>query len=86
MKRTFESETGRKLEEVFSEFEEAPIASASMAQVHRARLRSTGELVAVKVQHDELKYQMPGDLRMITMAHEIHAWLFPQVDYRFFAE
>ncbi len=32
-------------------FEEAPMASASLAQVHKAKLRNTGEIVAVKVQH-----------------------------------
>lgn len=49
VKKILEFETGKKLDEMFSEFEETPIASASMAQVHKARLRSTGELVAVKV-------------------------------------
>ena len=37
---------------IFSEFDPEPLASASIAQVHRARLRSTGEIVAVKVQHE----------------------------------
>lgn len=49
VKAILEEETGKRLEEMFSEFEEKPLASASMAQVHKARLRSTGELVAVKV-------------------------------------
>ena len=49
VKEILETETGKKLEEMFSYFEEEPIASASMAQVHKARLKSTGELVAVKV-------------------------------------
>ena len=49
VKQVVEGDLGRKLEDVFSEFEETPVASASLAQVHRARLRSTGELVAVKV-------------------------------------
>jgi predicted unusual protein kinase regulating ubiquinone biosynthesis (AarF/ABC1/UbiB family) len=37
------------LEEIFSEFEEKPLASASLGQVHKAKLKSTGEEVAVKV-------------------------------------
>lgn len=46
-----EADLGGKLEDHYSEFEEKPIASASLGQVHRAKLRSTGETVAVKVQH-----------------------------------
>lgn len=49
VKRTFEEDTGKKLEDYFIEFDPKPIASASLAQVHKAKLRSTGEIVAVKV-------------------------------------
>jgi predicted unusual protein kinase regulating ubiquinone biosynthesis (AarF/ABC1/UbiB family) len=54
---TLRAELGRPLEEVFDEFERTPIASASLAQVHRARLRGGAgagqqtQLLAVKVQH-----------------------------------
>ncbi len=44
-----EEETGRPLADVFASFEETPIGSASLAQVHAALLKD-GRLVAVKVQ------------------------------------
>ncbi|CAH8383967.1 unnamed protein product [Eruca vesicaria subsp. sativa] len=57
-KKTIEKAFGRKLSEIFEEFEEAPLASGSIAQVHRASLRfqypgqkSKSSLVAVKVRH-----------------------------------
>jgi ubiquinone biosynthesis protein len=43
-----EKELGKPVDQIFSEFSE-PIAAASIAQVHRARLASSGEEVAVKV-------------------------------------
>ena len=61
----FEQESGCKIEDIFSEFEERPIASASLGQVHEARLRTTGEIVAVKVQHRWIKENVSGDLSMI---------------------
>ena len=55
VKQIVEEDLGSRLTEVFSEFAETPIASASLAQVHKAKLRSTGETVAVKVQHRWIK-------------------------------
>ena len=47
-KKTVESELDMRCDDLFSEFSE-PVAAASIAQVHRARLADTGEEVAVKV-------------------------------------
>ena len=49
VKLIFREECGCEIEDLFSEFDHKPIASASLGQVHKARLRSTGEVVAVKV-------------------------------------
>lgn len=43
-------ELGRPVDEVYSEITPEPVAAASLGQVYKARLRSTGEQVAVKVQ------------------------------------
>jgi ubiquinone biosynthesis protein len=47
-KRMVEQELGMRVDDLFSDFSE-PVAAASIAQVHRARLADTGEEVAVKV-------------------------------------
>src|SRR5262245_59497355 len=50
VRSTVETELGAPLEELFGQFDERPIASASIGQVHRARLKD-GREVVVKVQH-----------------------------------
>jgi predicted unusual protein kinase regulating ubiquinone biosynthesis (AarF/ABC1/UbiB family) len=61
VRRTVERELGCKLEDLFESFGEQPIASASLAQVHEARLHS-GERVAVKVQYPEIDRLVRSDL------------------------
>ncbi len=59
-----ESESGKKIKEIFSYFEEKVIGSASIGQVHRARL-ATGEEVVVKVQRPGVRKQIESDLQII---------------------
>ena len=51
--------------EVFSEFGEEAVASASLGQVHKARLRKSGEWVAVKVQRPLLRNTAPLDVYVL---------------------
>jgi len=55
---------GREANEVFAEFEDVPVASASVAQVHRARLKS-GEKVAVKVLRPGIQTVIGHDLQIL---------------------
>lgn len=57
-----EKELGRPIDEVYSSFDDQPIAAASVAQVHKATLKSTGETVAVKVQRPSIRAQAYWDL------------------------
>src|SRR5436190_1404309 len=59
-----EAELGQRVEELFVEFEEVPIASASIGQVHRARLHS-GERLVVKVQHVGIERKVQEDLDVL---------------------
>ncbi len=61
MEGAVEREIGRPIREAFEEFEREPVASASIAQVHRARL-SDGRQVAVKVQYPGIAQLMEADL------------------------
>ena len=56
-----QDELGQSLDEIFAEFSTEPVASASIGQVHRARL-NTGEEVAVKVQHHDIHHLVSVDL------------------------
>ncbi|MBF0117725.1 MAG: AarF/ABC1/UbiB kinase family protein [Desulfobacterales bacterium] len=68
--RVIEKELGAVPEEIFPFFEETPIASASIGQVHKARLRS-GEYVAVKVQRPGIWKTISVDLEIMLHLAEL---------------
>ncbi len=61
---TLEIELGLPHGEVFESFDERPIASASIGQVHKARLK-TGDDVAVKVQRSGIRRTIEVDLEIM---------------------
>jgi ubiquinone biosynthesis protein len=64
VREVVESGLGHPLEELFAWVEEAPLASASIAQVHRARTHA-GEDVVIKVQHPDIRERIEADLALL---------------------
>lgn len=64
IREIIEAEQGRSLEELFASFEETPIASASIGQVHRAKLFDGTEVV-VKVRHKGIERTIETDLDIL---------------------
>lgn len=58
----FEEETGYKFDEVFTLDSDQPIAAASIGQVYKGRLKSTGAQVAIKVQRPRCEELIAVDL------------------------
>lgn len=79
-------DTGRPLEDYFSSFEEQPIGAASLAQVHRAVDRLSGEQVAVKLQHPNLDEWAPLDLALTRFTFSTLKRWFPEYDLTWLSE
>ena len=73
-----EHELGKKINEVYAEFELEPVAAASLGQVYRARLH-TGEEVAVKVQRPNLEATIKGDIVILKKVAK-YAERFPRLN------
>lgn len=69
VRRVVEEDLGQPIEAVFATFEPVPVAAASIAQVHRATLR-TGEDVVVKVQRPQVQQLVRRDI-------EAMSWIAP---------
>ena len=93
-----ERELGRPLDEVFASVDPEALAAASLAQVHRAKLRDGGDVV-IKIQYPEVRRVIPLDLSMLrtvvglarlvqrridlrSVVHEVSRFIELEVDFR----
>ncbi|EFX03895.1 ubiquinone biosynthesis protein [Grosmannia clavigera kw1407] len=76
----YRADTGTELWETFSDFAPEPVGAASLAQVHLATLRSTGERVAVKLQHPGLAEWVQLDMSLTAFTFATLKRFFPEYD------
>ncbi|KAJ1732264.1 hypothetical protein LPJ61_002127 [Coemansia biformis] len=79
--RVVTADTGQSIDQLFATFDPVPIGVASLAQVHRAVLRETGEEVAVKVQHPMVRTYSDIDIAAVSVMFEFVHSVFP--DFKF---
>lgn len=76
IREAVEAAYGQNLEDVFSVFDVAPLAAASIAQVHQAVLRREGDIVSVKIRRPQIE-------RMIETDMDILAYIVQRLDAGF---
>jgi ubiquinone biosynthesis protein len=70
VRATVEAELRKPIRELFAEFDDRPMASASIAQAHRARLRD-GSWVVLKVQRRDIERRVRNDLDILVVLAEL---------------
>jgi len=83
-RRIIEAQLGQPIEALYTEFDETPLASASIAQVHAARLKTSngepGRLVVVKVVRPGIAKRIDADLALLKALAEVVARTHPHAE------
>ena len=77
---------GKGIEDLFEEFDPKPIGAASLAQVHTAKLKETGEPVAVKIQHHSIQSYAEVDMFVVSLAVQGVKYFFPEFEFDWLAD
>ncbi|KAL1131665.1 hypothetical protein AAG570_011278, partial [Ranatra chinensis] len=71
--------------DIFSEFESEPLGAASLAQVHKAKLKD-GRIVAVKVQHPYVQSSSKIDMKILQVLVQLVSWTFPDFHFQWLVD
>jgi predicted unusual protein kinase regulating ubiquinone biosynthesis (AarF/ABC1/UbiB family) len=82
MRKVVEEDLEDPLDEIFSEFDEEPVAAASIGQVYRARLARDGREVAVKVQYPGVAGAVRADMQNLDMIMRLLKRMTPGLDVK----
>ena len=68
LEELFIADVGKPINELFDDFDPTPLGVASLAQVHSAVLKDTGQRAAVKVQHPHLVEFCDIDMKTVNVS------------------
>ncbi|WP_323895846.1 ubiquinone biosynthesis regulatory protein kinase UbiB [Aeromonas allosaccharophila] len=77
-RQQIELSLGCPIETLFDDFDETPLASASIAQVHTARLKESGREIVIKVIRPDIEPVIEADLRLMQALARLVARFVPQ--------
>lgn len=86
MSKVVEDDLGEKLSDVFRDFDQEPIAAASIGQVYRAILREDGREVAVKVQYPGINDAVRADMKNLGLLLRLIRGMTPQLNLKALGE
>lgn len=66
MEKVFAEDVGKPIKLIFDDFDSIPVASGSIAQVYRAKLKNSGEEVAVKIQRPGVREAFEADFILVS--------------------
>ena len=81
IEKAITGELHQRPEDIFADIEREPVAAASIAQVHRARLKD-GRAVALKVQYPDVETLVATDLAVLEQIVKVVARLAPSIELR----
>ncbi|WFD30718.1 hypothetical protein MSPP1_001742 [Malassezia sp. CBS 17886] len=82
----FKEDTGQSFDEAFTWLDPKPLGVASLAQVHKACDRRTGEVLAVKMLHPDVERFSQADMKMVTILVHWVKRIFPQFSFEWLAD
>ena len=74
-KQIVEKELGDSIENIFDSFDEKPLAAASLAQVHTAKLKNGAEVV-IKVLRPNIRRKVKKNLRLLKASAKVFSYLY----------
>ncbi|NNE93139.1 MAG: AarF/ABC1/UbiB kinase family protein [Verrucomicrobiales bacterium] len=78
IREVVEAELGGRISKLFEDFDETPLATASLGQVHRATLRNSGKEVVVKVQRPNIRERVLDELDAIA---KVTSWVDEHTEF-----